>query len=137
MKKFDYDLFVIGGGSAGVRAARVAAERGKRVVVAEEDSVGGTCVMRGCIPKKLFVYAAHFTEAFEDAVGFGWRSEGLHFDWPTLVNNVAGDVAWLSGIYIRNLEKAGAQIIHSRAVLEDPHTVALLAENRSVTAKPF
>ncbi len=135
MKKFDYDLFVIGGGSAGVRAARVAAERGKRVVVAEEDSVGGTCVMRGCIPKKLFVYAAHFTEAFEDAVGFGWRSEGLHFDWPTLVNNVAGDVAWLSGIYIRNLEKAGAQIIHSRAVLEDPHTVALLAENRSVTAE--
>ena len=135
MHTYDYDLFVLGGGSAGVRAARLAAERGKRVAVAEEDSVGGTCVMRGCVPKKLFVYAAHFTEAFEDAVGFGWRSDGLHFDWSTLVNNVAGDVAWLSGTYIRNLENAGAQIIHSRAVLEDPHTVALLAENRSVTAE--
>jgi glutathione reductase (NADPH) len=107
---------------------------GKRVAVAEEDRVGGTCVLRGCVPKKLFVHAAMYAEAFEDAVGFGWRAEGLHFDWPTLVNNVAGDVAWLSGIYIRNLEKAGAEIIRSRAVLEDAHTVHLLAQTRTVTA---
>ena len=132
---YDYDLFVIGAGSAGVRAARLAAELGKRVAVAEESRVGGTCVLRGCVPKKLFVNAAHYAGAFEDAVGFGWRVEGLHFDWPTLVSNVAGEVSWLSSIYIRNLEKAGADIIHSRAVLEDRHTVHLLAEHRTVTAE--
>ncbi len=132
---YDYDLFVIGAGSAGVRAARLAAELGKRVAIAEESRVGGTCVLRGCVPKKLFVNAAHFAEAFEDAVGFGWRVEGLHFDWPTLVSNVAGDVSWLSGIYIRNLEKAGAEIIRSRAVLEDAHSVHLLARHQTVTAE--
>jgi glutathione reductase (NADPH) len=132
---YDYDLFVIGAGSAGVRAARLAAELGKRVAIAEESQVGGTCVLRGCVPKKLFVNAAHYAEAFEDAVGFGWRVEGLHFDWPTLVHNVAGDVAWLSGIYVRNLEKVGAEVLHSRAVLEDAHTVRLLAEHRTVTAE--
>jgi glutathione reductase (NADPH) len=130
----NYDLFVIGAGSAGVRAARRAGELGKRVAVAEEDRVGGTCVLRGCVPKKLFVHAARYAEDFEDAVGFGWRIDGLHFDWPSLVNNVAGDTSWLSGIYIRNLEKANAEIIHSRAVLVDPHTIHLLAENRTVTA---
>ncbi|MEX0853061.1 MAG: glutathione-disulfide reductase [Bauldia sp.] len=134
MVGYDYDLLVIGAGSGGVRAARKAAELGKRVAVAEEDHVGGTCVWRGCVPKKLFVHAAHFAEQFEDAVGFGWRAEGLHFDWSTLVNNVSGDVAWLSGVYIRNLEKAGAEIIHGRAVLADSHTVRLLSENRTVTA---
>ncbi len=132
---YDYDLFVIGAGSAGVRAARLAAELGKRVAIAEESRVGGTCVLRGCVPKKLFVNAAHFAEAFEDAVGFGWRVEGLHFDWPTLVSNVAGDVSWLSGIYIRNLEKAGAEIIRSRAVLADAHSVHLLARHQTVTAE--
>jgi glutathione reductase (NADPH) len=132
---YDYDLLVIGAGSAGVRAARLAAELGKRVAIAEENRVGGTCVLRGCVPKKLFVNAAHYADAFEDAVGFGWRVEGLHFDWPTLVNNVAGEVSWLSSIYIRNLEKAGAEIINSRAVLEDTHTVRLLAEHRTVTAE--
>jgi glutathione reductase (NADPH) len=133
-QKYDYDLFVIGAGSAGVRAARRAAELGKRVAVAEQDRVGGTCVLRGCVPKKLFVHAAHYAEAFEDSVGFGWRAEGLHFDWSTLATNVQGDVSWLSGVYIRNLEKAGAEIIHSRAELADAHTVKLLGENRSVTA---
>ena len=117
-----------------MRAARRAAELGKRVAVAEEDRVGGTCVLRGCVPKKLFVTAAHYAEAFEDSVGFGWRVEGLHFDWQTLASNVQGDVSWLSGIYIRNLEKAGAEIINSRAVLRDAHTVELLAEKRTVTA---
>lgn len=132
---YDYDLFVIGAGSAGVRAARRAAELGKRVAVAEEDRVGGTCVLRGCVPKKLFVHAAHYAEAFEDSVGFGWRADGLHFDWATLATNVQGDVSWLSSIYIRNLEKAGAQILHSRAVLKDAHTVNLVADNRDVTAE--
>ena len=132
---YDYDLVVIGAGSAGVRAARLAAELGKRVAIAEESAVGGTCVLRGCVPKKLFVNAAHFAEAFEDAVGFGWRVEGLHFDWPTLVGNVAGEVSWLSSIYIRNLEKAGAEIVHSRAVLESEHSVRFLAEHRTVTAE--
>ncbi len=135
MGTFDYDLFVIGAGSGGVRAARLAAQRGKRVAIAEEDKVGGTCVIRGCVPKKLFVTASHFPDSFEDAVGFGWRTEGVHFNWSTLVDNVAGDVAWLSSIYIRNLEAAGAEIIHSRAVLEDAHTVRLMAENRCVTAE--
>ncbi len=132
---YDYDLFVIGAGSAGVRAARLAAELGKRVAIAEEGRVGGTCVLRGCVPKKLFVNAAHYAEAFEDAIGFGWRVEGLHFDWPTLVNNVAGEVSMLSSIYVRNLDKAGAEIVRSRAVLEDAHTVRLLAEQRTVTAQ--
>jgi glutathione reductase (NADPH) len=133
-RTYDYDLFVIGAGSAGVRAARRAGELGKRVAVAEEDRVGGTCVLRGCVPKKLFVHAAHYADAFEDSVGFGWRAESLHFDWSTLVTNVQGDVSWLSGVYMRNLEKAGVEIIHSRAVLKDAHTIALLADNRTVTA---
>ena len=135
MGQYNYDLFVIGAGSAGVRAARRAGELGKRVAIAEEDRVGGTCVLRGCVPKKLFVHAARYAEDFEDAVGFGWRLEGLHFDWPTLTNNVAGDTAWLSGVYIRNLEKAGADIIRSHARMVDAHTVELLAENRTVTAE--
>ncbi len=133
-RTYDYDLAVIGAGSAGVRAARRAAELGKRVAIIEEDRVGGTCVLRGCVPKKLFVHASHYAEAFEDAVGFGWRVDGLHFDWATLAANVQGDVAWLSSVYIRNLEKAGAEIIHSRAVLKDAHTVSLVSENRDITA---
>ena len=131
---YDYDLAVIGAGSAGVRAARRAAELGKRVAIVEEDRVGGTCVLRGCVPKKLFVHGSHYAEAFEDAVGFGWRVDGLHFDWATLATNIQGDVAWLSSVYIRNLEKAGAEIIHSRAVLRDSHTVTLVGENRDITA---
>ena len=131
---YDYDLAVIGAGSAGVRAARRAAELGKRVAIIEEDRVGGTCVLRGCVPKKLFVHGSHYAEAFEDAVGFGWRVDGLHFDWATLATNIQGDVAWLSSVYIRNLEKAGAEIIHSRAVLRDSHTVTLVGENRDITA---
>ncbi len=135
MAEFDYDFFVVGAGSAGVRAARRAAELGKRVAVAEQDRVGGTCVLRGCVPKKLFVHAAHYAEAFEDSVGFGWRVEGLHFDWPTLVHNVQADVSWLSGVYIRNLEKAGAEIVRSRAVLKDARTIHLVDEHRDVTAR--
>lgn len=132
---FDYDFFVIGAGSGGVRAARLAAEAGARVAVAEEDKVGGTCVVRGCVPKKLFVTASHFAEAFEDSVGFGWSTEGVRFDWPTLRDNVQADVDWLTGIYIRNLERAGVEIIKSRATLEDNHSIRLLAEHRTVTAQ--
>ena len=132
---YDYDLFVIGAGSGGVRAARVAAELGARVAVAEEDQVGGTCVLRGCVPKKLFVHGSHFVEAAEDAVGFGWTIEGLSFDWPTLRDNVHADVRWLSSIYIRNLERSGAELIRSRAVLEDRHRIRLLADGRVVTAE--
>ena len=135
MSDYDYDLFVIGAGSGGVRAARIAAEFGARVAVAEEDRVGGTCVIRGCVPKKLLVHGSQFSEALEDAVGFGWTVDGVRFDWPTLRDNVQADVAWLSGIYIRNLEKSGAELINSRAVLEDAHTIRLLAEDRTVTAR--
>ena len=117
-----------------MRAARRAAEFGKRVAIVEEDRVGGTCVLRGCVPKKLFVTGAHFADAFEDAVGFGWRVDGLHFDWATLAANIQADVSWLSSVYIRNLEKAGAEIIQSRAVLTDPHTVRLEAQSRSISA---
>ncbi len=132
---FDYDLFVIGGGSGGVRAARMAAGTGARVAMAEEYRVGGTCVIRGCVPKKLFVYASHFPDEFVDSKGFGWTIDRATFDWPTLRDNVQREVARLSGIYTANLARAGAEIIESRAVLEDPHTVRLLATGRSVTAK--
>ncbi len=136
MADYDYDLFVIGAGSGGVRAARLAAsEHGARVMIAEADRIGGTCVIRGCVPKKLFVHASHFAEAFEDAIGFGWTTEKVSFDWPTLRDNVAADVSWLSSMYVRNLEKAGVEIVASRAVLDDPHTVRLVGEDRTVTAK--
>lgn len=135
MSQFDFDFFVIGAGSGGVRAARLAAERGARVAVAEEDKVGGTCVIRGCVPKKLYVTASHFAEAFEDSVGFGWTTERLRFDWPTLRDNVQADVDWLSSIYIRNLDRAGATIINARAVLEDRHSIRIPAEHRTVTAE--
>ncbi len=132
---FDYDLFVIGAGSGGVRAARVAAELGAKVAIAEEDRVGGTCVVRGCVPKKLFVQASRFAEALEDSVGFGWTTEAVRFDWPTLRDNVARDVEWLSGIYVRNLEKSGAELIRSRAVLEGPNRIRLVKDGRAVTAR--
>lgn len=135
MSGYDYDLFVIGAGSGGVRAARIAAELGARVAIAEEDKVGGTCVLRGCVPKKLLVHSSHFVEAVEDSVGFGWTVEGLRFDWPTLRDNVQADVNWLSGIYIRNLDRSGAKLIRSRAVIEDRHRIRLLAENRTVTTR--
>lgn len=133
METFDYDLFVIGAGSGGVRAARIAARHGARVAVAEEYRVGGTCVIRGCVPKKLFVYASKFAEEFEDAVGFGWTSERVSFDWQTLVANKDKEIDRLNKAYIRNLEAAGAELISERAVLEDAHTVRL-ASGRTVTA---
>jgi len=135
MAHYDYDLFVIGAGSGGVRAARVAALLGAKVAIAEQDKVGGTCVLRGCVPKKLLAHAAHFREALEDSVGFGWRTENVTHDWPTLIANVTADTEWLSGIYIRNLERAGAELIHSRAFIEDRHTIRLHKPARKITAR--
>ncbi|MBN8983775.1 MAG: glutathione-disulfide reductase [Rhizobiales bacterium] len=125
MADFDADLFVIGGGSGGVRAARIAAGHGARVMIAEEYRMGGTCVIRGCVPKKLFAYAAHFSHDFADAAGFGWTVPPATFDWPTLIANKDKEIARLEAAYTTNAEKAGAQVIKSRAVFEDPHTLVL------------
>ncbi|HEX4294259.1 MAG TPA: glutathione-disulfide reductase [Rhizomicrobium sp.] len=134
MSKYDYDLFVIGGGSGGVRASRMAALGGARVALAEEYRLGGTCVIRGCIPKKLFVYASHFSEDFHDATGYGWSVGETRFDWPTLIANKDKEIDRLEAIYRRNVEAAGVTIFGDRAVFEDPHTVLLLNEGRRVTA---
>lgn len=133
MTRFDYDLFVIGAGSGGVRAARIAATHGAKVAIAEEYRVGGTCVIRGCVPKKLLVYGSHVHEELADAAGFGWTVGGAKFDWPTLRDNVQKEVTRLNGLYIQNLEKAGVEILPTRAVLADEHTIDL--GGRTVTAK--
>ena len=133
---YDYDLFVIGAGSGGVRAARMSANHGAKVAVAEEHRVGGTCVIRGCVPKKLFVYASQFAEHFEDSAGFGWTlPQEPVFDWKTLIANKDKEIERLNGIYIRNLNNSGVKIIDDRAVLKDAHTVHLVNEDRDVTAK--
>ena len=123
MTTYDYDLFVIGAGSGGVRAARVASSHGARVGIAEEYRVGGTCVIRGCVPKKLLVYGAHFAEDLEDAGRFGWSMSEKRFDWSVLRDNVLAEVERLNGLYARNLEAAGVRIFQSRAVLVDAHTL--------------
>jgi glutathione reductase (NADPH) len=125
MADFDVDLFVIGGGSGGVRAARIAAGYGARVMVAEEYRMGGTCVIRGCVPKKLLVLASHIHFEIEDAAGFGWTIPPATFDWPTLIANKDREIARLEGIYTTNIEKAGARIVKTRAVFEDAHTLRL------------
>src|SRR5215207_6321183 len=102
----EVDLFVIGAGSGGVRAARISAGYGARVVIAEEYRVGGTCVIRGCVPKKLLVYASRFADEFEDAAGYGWTLSELKFDWPTLIANKDREIARLEAVYIANLERA-------------------------------
>jgi glutathione reductase (NADPH) len=134
MAEFDVDLFVIGGGSGGVRAARIAAGYGAKVVVAEEYRMGGTCVIRGCVPKKLFVLGSHVQHEIEDAAGFGWTIPTASFDWRTLVANKDKEIARLEGIYTSNVEKSGAEVVKTRAVLEDAHTVRL-ANGRTVKAK--
>jgi glutathione reductase (NADPH) len=131
----DYDLFVIGAGSGGVRAARKAAEAGARVAVAEADRVGGTCVIRGCVPKKLLVYASQFREAFEDSVGFGWTVGETSFDWPTLIANKDAEIARLEGLYRANLERAGAELFESRAIVAGPHRIRLERYDRVVSAE--
>src|SRR5437879_4765198 len=134
MAEFDVDLFVIGGGSGGVRAARIAAGYGARVVVAEEYRMGGTCVIRGCVPKKRSVIGSPVRHEIEDAAGFGWTISDVSFDWPTLVANKDKEIARLESIYTTNVEKSGAKVVKTRAVLEDAHTVRL-ATGEKVTAK--
>jgi glutathione reductase (NADPH) len=131
---YDLDLFVIGAGSGGVRAARIAAQAGAKVAIAEEYRVGGTCVIRGCVPKKHFVYGADFAQEIEDARASGWDVEA-RFDWARLKDNVAAEVSRLSGIYSANLAKAGVNIFESRAEILDPHTIRLLKDGRTITAE--
>ncbi|MAZ84232.1 MAG: glutathione-disulfide reductase [Hoeflea sp.] len=135
MASYDYDLFVIGGGSGGVRAGRVAASLGKKVAIAEEYRYGGTCVIRGCVPKKLFVYASQFPEHFHDAAGFGWRVGESSFDWPTLIANKDKEIDRLEGLYRKGLNNAGAEVIDSRAELVGPHEILLKATGKTVTAE--
>ena len=134
MTKYDYDLFVIGGGSGGVRAARMAAATGAKVALAEEYRMGGTCVIRGCIPKKLFVYASQFSENVLDSKGYGWNFGDASFDWATLMANKDKEIARLEGLYTKNVMAAGATILQDRAVFEDPHTLRLLNAGKTVTA---
>ena len=135
MTAYDYDLFVIGAGSGGVRAARLAAELGARVGVAEEYRVGGTCVVRGCVPKKLLAYGSRYQQELEDAGAFGWSFGTVQFDWQILIGNVRREVDRLEGIYTRLLETAGVDLLPSRATLEDPHTLKLADRDAAVTAK--
>jgi len=135
MPGFDYDLFVIGGGSGGVRAARLAASLGKRVAIAEEYRFGGTCVIRGCVPKKLLVYASQYREHFEDAAGFGWDVGPARLDWPRLTAARNAEVARLESLYRNGLDASGAERIESRAELRGPHEVRLVADGRIVTAE--
>lgn len=134
MTAYDYDLFVIGAGSGGVRAARIAAGHGAKVAVAEEHRVGGTCVIRGCVPKKLLVYGSHFAEDLKDARHFGWTVGEPGFDWPSLRDSVLAEVTRLEGIYGQTLASHDVTVIRQRATLADPHTVAL-ADGTRVTAK--
>jgi glutathione reductase (NADPH) len=134
MADHDVDLFVIGAGSGGVRAARIAAGHGAKVMIAEEYRVGGTCVIRGCVPKKLLVYASRFADDFEDAEGYGWTMLEPVFDWRRLIANKDREIARLEAAYTANLERAKVAIVKSRAVLEDAHTVRLLASGKMVSA---
>jgi glutathione reductase (NADPH) len=132
MARYDFDLVVIGAGSGGVRAARMAAAYGARVAIAEASRVGGTCVMRGCIPKKLLVLGSHFAEDFEDARGFGWTPGEARFDWPTLVRNKNRELDRLEQVYLRILRENGVKLLEGRARLADSHAVEVAG--RSYTA---
>jgi len=129
------DLFVIGAGSGGVRAARVAASHGARVMIAEEHRVGGTCVIRGCVPKKLLVYASRFGHEFEDAAGYGWTVPDATFHWPSLIANKDREIARLEAAYTNTLERYNVSLVKSRAVVEGAHTVHLLSNEATVHAE--
>lgn len=133
MPEFDYDLFTIGAGSGGVRASRVSASYGARVAVAEERRLGGTCVNVGCIPKKLLVYASHYSHDFEDAAAYGWTVGPRSFDWATLIQNKDREIERLNGIYRNLLSQSGVEILEDRATVVDPHTVEV--GGKRVTAK--
>ena len=133
MTRYDYDLFVIGAGSGGVRASRIASGFGARVGICEESRVGGTCVIRGCVPKKMLVYAAHYSEDFADAAGFGWQLAGCEFDWQTLIANKDREIDRLNGIYKQILAKNKVDLFESRGVFVDQHTIELA--DRSISAE--
>lgn len=135
MTTFDYDLFVIGAGSGGVRAARLAAQAGLKVAVAEEYRPGGTCVVRGCVPKKFMVYASEVSHQLDYARGFGWDVEAKGFDWSAFKAANQAEVTRLSGIYATNLQKTGAELILERAEFTGPHSLVLKTSGREVTAK--
>ena len=135
MATFDYDLFVIGAGSGGVRAARMSAEAGATVAIAEEYRFGGTCVIRGCVPKKLMVYASSYSEHFEDAKGFGWTVGETRFDWPSLISAKDREIGRLEEIYARNLDRAGVEIFRSRATVTGPHSVRLETRGHEIRAR--
>lgn len=135
MSQYDYDFFVIGGGSGGVRAGRLVAGMGKRVGIAEEYRWGGTCVIRGCVPKKLMVYASQFSEEFEAAEGFGWTVGESSFDWKTLIANKDKELERLEGLYQKGLANNKADIINSRAELRGKHEVYIKAQDKVVTAE--
>ncbi len=132
---YDYDLFVIGGGSGGVRAANRTAALGHKVGVAEESRFGGTCVIRGCVPKKLYVYASTFHEHFEDAAGYGWTVGEASFDWKKLVTNKEAEITRLEGLYKKGLNANQVDVLDTRAELRGPHDIWLSAENRMITAQ--
>jgi glutathione reductase (NADPH) len=135
MADYDYDLFVIGAGSGGVRAARLAAMSGARVAVAEESRVGGTCVIRGCVPKKFMVYASEYSKSFDTARGYGWEIGETRFDWPKFLMAKDIEIARLSGIYVRNLQNAGAELIHGKARLTGRHTIDVEGHGTVTAAK--
>ena len=134
---FDYELLTIGAGSGGVAAARRAGNYGVRAAICEEDRVGGTCVLRGCIPKKLFVYASHFSEDFRDSKNYGWSVPDVTFDWATLVRNKDAELDRLNGIYNKMLDDAGVDVISGRAKFVDDHNVEVRegGASRIVTAE--
>ena len=123
MPKYDYDMITIGAGSGGVRASRLAGGYGARSAMVEADRVGGTCVLRGCIPKKLLIYGAHYADHLEDAVNYGWTIEGAKHDWRTLIDNKNAELDRLNGIYLRILRDNNVDLHEGRGVLVDPHTV--------------
>lgn len=133
MADFDYDFFVIGGGSGGVRAARIAGRHGARVALAEDSRIGGTCVIRGCVPKKLMMYAARFRDAFEDSIGYGWSQGEPTFNWQTLIANKDREIDRLNAAYIRNLDRSGVEIFAERAVVTSPNGIRL-AGGREISA---
>jgi glutathione reductase (NADPH) len=135
MPEFDYDLFVIGAGSGGVRAARIAASHGARVAIAEEYRVGGTCVIRGCVPKKILVYASRFADEFEDAPGFGWTLEQPKFDWRSLIASKDKEIARLEAAYRATLNKFNVELFAERATVAGPNDVRLQTSGRTISAK--
>ncbi|MCX8231622.1 MAG: FAD-dependent oxidoreductase, partial [Alphaproteobacteria bacterium] len=132
MSKFDFDLFVLGAGSGGVRASRVAANHGARVGICEDSRVGGTCVIRGCIPKKFMVYASHFAEHFEDAADYGWHLGPRSFSWPKFKAAKDKEIDRLNQIYIRLLDGAGVSLVNGRGALVDANTIDV--DGRQITA---